>query len=79
MDRDFWGKAFDAVFGRMGLGAIFLATTIFIWAQMQETQERMYNLFVEQIKKSDARIEALMKQTELCCINSTHRSQQGGK
>jgi len=78
MEKQFLEKAFEVVFGRMGLGAIFLATTIFIWVQMQETQDKMYDLFVEQIKKSDARIEALMRQTEQCCISSGRRNHAGG-
>jgi len=78
MEKEFLEKIFHAVFGRMGLGTIFLVTTIFIWMQMKETQEKMYDLFVEQIKKSDARIEALIRQTEQCCISSGRRNHAGG-
>ncbi|MDR2582075.1 MAG: hypothetical protein LBC75_01170 [Fibromonadaceae bacterium] len=78
MEKEFLEKIFHAIFGRMGLGAIFLATTIFIWVQMRETQDKMYDLFVEQIKKSDARIESLMRQTEQCCMSSGRRNLVGG-
>jgi len=78
MEKEFLEKIFHTIFGRMGLGAIFLATTIFIWTQMEKTQDKMYDLFVEQIKKSDARIEALIRQTEQCCISSGRRNHIGG-
>jgi len=79
MEKEFLKKIFHAVFERMGLGAIFLATTIFIWLQMTAAQEKLYDLFVEQIKKSDATIESLIRQAEQCCISSNRRNRAGSE
>lgn len=62
MNDDFWKKAFELIFGKIGIGAIFLVAVIFMWIQMQEMQKRSEDKWGESLKLSEHRFEKMMEE-----------------
>jgi len=62
MDSEFFKKVFDLVFGRIGIGAIFLATTVAMWMQMQDMQKRSEERWSETLKSSEHRFEKMFEE-----------------
>jgi len=62
MDSEFFKKAFELVFGKIGIGAIFLAAVVVMWMQMQDMQKRSEEKWGETLKLSEHRFEKMLEE-----------------
>jgi hypothetical protein len=59
MDKELIHKIFEAVYTKIGIGAIFLILMIFLWLKMEERQQQHSDMLMTEIKDSHIRQERL--------------------
>jgi len=62
MEKSFTEKVVEFVFGKVGMGAIFLVAVIYLYAQMQDMQQRGEEKWSETLKLSENRFEELLRE-----------------
>ena len=62
MNNNLLEKVLELVFGKIGIGTIFLIAVIIMWMQMQDMQMRGEEKWAESLRLSESRFEKLMEE-----------------